>query len=394
MSLSRASITQLAGSPQLTALRPLLLQERIIERAIRLQQIPAPTFQEEARAIMLAQEFTALGLQDVETDELHNVYGWLAGEDPAAPALLLSAHTDTVFDAQTDLSIRREGGRLYGPGLGDNSLGVASLLTLADAFVQGGLSHRAPLCFLANSREEGLGDLGGMRAAVTKLQARLGAAIILEGMALGRIYHGGIAVRRFKVSVHTPGGHSWLHFGAESAVHRLMQFGSRITQLEVPSSPRTTYNIAPITGGTSVNTIAAHASAYLDLRSEDTQQVQHLEAQLRQIAADLTAPQVKFDFEEVGNRPAGRIPTEHPLVRLALEAHEAIRMQAELDSGSTDANIPLSLGIPAVCVGVSYGGNAHRLDEYIETEPIEKGIWQLLLLVAAAANALPGWARP
>ncbi|KAB2902907.1 MAG: M20/M25/M40 family metallo-hydrolase [Anaerolineae bacterium] len=391
MSLSNASIVRLTNSAILKNARDAINKDDIINSAIRIQQIAAPTFAEQARAEYIQSLFRQLDLENVEMDDVYNVYGWLPGEYADAPALLISAHTDTVFPIETNLAVRNEGEQIYGPGLGDNSLGVAALLGLIEIFKNTGIPHEANLCFVANSREEGLGDLGGMRGVIQKLRDKVKAVIVLEGMALGRIYHAGIGVRRYKLTVTCPGGHSWLHFGGSSAIHSLMQFGSDLCKIEVPSVPRTTYNIGVIGGGTSVNTIASEAFCYIDLRSEDVESLQNLEQDVMSIADRLAREDVNFHFELVGNRPAGAIPIDHPLVRLAVDAHEAIQMKTELDGGSTDANIPLSEGIPTVCVGVSYGGNAHRLDEYIETAPIELGMWQLMLLTTAASNAISTW---
>lgn len=391
MSLSNASIVRLSNSAILKKAKEHIDQNRIVETAINIQQIAAPTFAEKPRAEYVQSLFHQLGLQNVEMDDVYNVYGWIYGENENAPTLLISAHTDTVFPAATNLKIRREGDLVHGAGLGDNSLGVAGLLGLAEVFKNTTIPHEAHLCFVANSREEGLGDLGGMREVIKKLKHQIKAAIVIEGMALGRIYHAGIGVRRFKLTAHCPGGHSWLHFGSTSAIHSLMEFGSEMLKIQVPISPRTTYNIGLISGGTSVNTIASEASCYIDLRSEDVHALKNLENEVMATAQRLTRDDVRFDFQLVGDRPAGSIASDHPLVRLALDAHEAIQMKTELDGGSTDANIPLSEGIPAVCVGISYGGNAHRLDEYIETNPIEFGMWQLILLTTAASNAISTW---
>ncbi len=393
MSLSNASIVRLSHSTPLKAARTYINRQHILQRAIDIQQIPAPTFHEGERAAKLVADFQALGLQDIRQDALHNVYGWLPGDSPEAPVLLISAHTDTVFPHGTDLRIRQEGERIYGPGLGDNSLGVAALLGLAEVFASTNIPRAARICFLANSREEGLGDLGGMHAALDALGDEVKAGIVLEGMALGRVYNAGIAVRRLKVSVEAPGGHSWLHFGQASAIHTLMRFGERLTQLPVSNDPRTTFNIGLIEGGTSINTIAPQAACYIDLRSVDSDTLNDLESQVRKLAAQEAAddPSVTVVIERVGDRPAGQIAADHPLVRLALDAHQSIGMVAEVEGGSTDANALLARGTPAVCVGVSYGGNAHIASEYIETAPIQAGMWQLVLLAAAAANGLPAW---
>jgi di/tripeptidase len=230
-----------------------------------------------------------------------------------------------------------------------------------------------------------------MRAVVAELGERLKAAIVIEGMALGRIYHAGIAVRRLKVIVTAPGGHSWLHYGEPSAIHQLLQFGAELSRFDLPQNPRTTLNIGLVEGGRSINTIAPCAACYIDLRSEDADALATLENRVRKLAEKHRRPDVAFDIEVVGDRPAGGITLDHPLVRLAIDAHRAIKMPVELERGSTDANALLSQNIPAVCVGVSYGGNAHVLTEYVETSPFEDGLWQLLLLTAAASNGMLAW---
>ncbi len=393
MSLSNASIVCLSHSTPLKTARGHLDRQRILQRAIDIQQIPAPTFHEDRRAAHVAQAFRHRGLADVQQDDLHNVYGWLPGGDPGAPVLLIAAHTDTVFPSDTDLSVRYDGERVYGPGLGDNSLGVAALLQLAEVFIQTQIPTTARVCFVANSREEGLGDLGGIIGALDYLGAAVKAGIIIEGMALGRVYNAGIAVRRLKVTMHAPGGHSWLHFGQASAIHALMRFGEKLTHLPIADDPRTTFNIGLISGGTSINTIAAEAVCYIDLRSTDSAALSALEQRVSSLAHREAQQRegIHVDIERVGDRPAGHITPDHPLVRLALDAHQAIGMTAEVEGGSTDANALLARHIPAVCVGVSYGGNAHVVSEYIETGPLVAGMWQLMLLAAAAANGLPAW---
>jgi acetylornithine deacetylase/succinyl-diaminopimelate desuccinylase-like protein len=391
MSLSNASIVRVTNSEPLIAARQIIQQGLIVQRAIAIQQIPAPTFAEQKRAAFVEQVFRDLPLHDVHQDNFYNVYGWLPGTRPDAPVLLVAAHTDTVFPVETDLSIRQETDRIYGAGLGDNSLGVAALWMLAELFTRFAIPHEASICFLANSREEGLGNLEGINGALDFLDGRLGAVIVLEGMALGRIYHSGIAVRRYKVTVTAPGGHSWLHFGASSAIHSLMRFGADFSRISVSENPRTTYNIGLVEGGSSINTIASQAACFIDLRSEDTAQLEELDSQMRDLAEQHSDQEVHFQFEQVGSRPAGSIPEDHPLVQLAKDAHHAIHMIPEIESGSTDTNAPLARGIPAVCVGITYGGNAHSLDEYIETPPLEDGMWQLLLLTVAASNAVATW---
>lgn len=380
------SVLQLVAEPSIAALHTALPTrlDRILDEAIRIQQIPAPTFAESARAAYVADRFR--GLESVEVDALHNVYGRLPGSDTARPALLVSAHTDTVFDAGTSLQIQRQNGRIYGPGLGDNSLGVAALLAILDLLREHNQRLPADVWFVANSREEGMGDLGGIRAVYDKLRSQLGAALVIEGMAFGRIYHEGIAVRRLRITCRTPGGHSWLHFGRPSAIHGLVTLGAQIAALQPPESPRTTYNIGVIEGGQSVNSIAAEASMLLDLRSEDRDALSQLERAVLSMVDHTRRPEMDFEVEVVGDRPVGAIRVSHPIVQLARTVLESINVHPVFESGSTDANVLLAAGLPAITVGVTNGGNAHRLDEYIETAPILDGLWQLLLLTIATAR--------
>ncbi|MBN1201737.1 MAG: M20/M25/M40 family metallo-hydrolase [Anaerolineae bacterium] len=386
------AIQQLAHSAALVSIRHHLDVQRIVRDAVAVQQIPAPTFQEGARAAFVKERFARYPLQNIRVDDLHNVYGRWVGARPDGPALLVSAHTDTVFSMETDLRTRHKGERLYGPGLGDNSLGVAALLALLDIFQAHALRPAADIWFVANSREEGLGDLGGIRAVWKILGERLGAAVVIEGMALGCVYHAGIAVRRLHVTCHAPGGHSWHHFGQPSAIHGLVQLGERIITITPPRQPRTTYNIGLIEGGQSVNSLATSAEIYLDLRSEDPDTLAALEQRIMSDIDDLRRPGLDFTVDVVGDRPAGQIPADHPLVQLAMSALETVGIEGVHENGSTDANALLANGLPTVTTGITYGGHAHRPDEFIEIPPISDGIWQLVLLVLAAAGQLRTWA--
>lgn len=388
---SAETIIQALADSRLKDARRQLDPRRVMQDAIAIQQIPAPTFDEQARAQFVRERFLAAGLHDVALDEVFNVFGRWPGADSSQPALLVSAHTDTVFPADTDLTVRRHEDHVYGPGLGDNSLGVAALFALIEAFHAQEVRPPVDVWFVANSREEGLGDLGGIRAVWDRLGTHLGAAVVLEGMALGRIYHAGIAVRRLHITCTAPGGHSWLHFGQPSAIHGLVQLGARITALTPPTHPRTTYNIGLISGGRSVNSLATEADLYLDLRSQSPDALATLEAEVLAAMAALQRPDLSFSSEVVGDRPAGHVDARHPLVGLAAAALKAIGHDVTYESGSTDANVLLANGLPTVTVGVTYGGNAHRLDEYIQPDPIANGIWHLLLLVVAAAEHVASW---
>ncbi len=356
------------------------------EQSLAVQRIPAPTFHEQARAAYVSEVLQGLGLVDVQIDEMHNVYGRLPGSEINQKAVMISAHTDTVFPQQTSLTTRQEGDLIYGPGLGDNSFGVGALLALAAACRQQKWPLKHDLWFVATSREEGLGDLGGMRAAYQHLKERIQFVINLEGLAFGHVYHAAIAVRRWHIVATAPGGHSWLHFGRPSATHGIVQLGAGILSITSSQSPRTTYNIGQIEGGQGINVIATEAGLWLDMRSENQNGLHELERQVLDQIKMLTSPELKFTIKVVGDRPGGSIAPDHALVQGALAALAQVGVQGSLETGSTDANVPLSEDCPAVTIGIVRGGNAHRLDEYIELAPLEQGMRQLILLTLAAAD--------
>ena len=395
-----------------------LTTQDVAELAVGIQQISAPTFAEYDRARAVHELLVAAGLEAElvqHADVIPNVYARLPGEDSQLPALLISAHTDTVFPAATDLTVTRDeaAGRIAGPGIGDNSLAVAALVAVARALAAAGADRwRAPcdIYLVANAGEEGLGNLGGVRAAAEHLEAAapggIGAAVVLEGMALGKVYHRAVGSRRYRLTVEGPGGHSWGDYGTPSAVHELIARLGPVIAMEPPASPRTTFNVGTIAGGTSINTIAASATADVDLRSESPEELERLEETFRKaIAAGArantslpgvegpggTSPEgLSLRLELIGDRPAGAIPPDHPLVGAACAALESAGIVPELRSGSTDVNALLAAGVPAVCVGVSTGGGAHRLDEFINTGPVNSGMRQLGLLIPEAALVAAG----
>lgn len=350
------------------------LINRLIEMAIAIQQVPAPTFAEEARAAFVREKFLAEGMSDVSIDEMGNVCARLPGKDPTLSPLVVSAHLDTVFPADTDLRISRENGRIYGPGIGDNSLGVASLFGVIWSLRGRGLQLPGDVWLAANVGEEGLGDLRGMKAVVERFGVRPRAYLILEGMAFGHIYHRAIAVHRYRISVTTAGGHAWSDYGQPSAVHDLSALASQIALLELPLKPRTTLNVGRIEGGTGVNVLAAHASLELDMRSEDSSVLAALVARVDELIASAIRPGVRVEAESIGMRPGGLIPSSHPLVQLALQSSREQGIESNLIGGSTDANVPLSKGYPAVVMGITTGGGAHTLKEYVNVEPMEAGM--------------------
>jgi len=363
------------------------MNEQVVDLVVAIQQIPAPTFAEAARAAFIQEQLTAVGLQDVAQDKLHNVYGRLPAVNPANPPVVVSAHSDTVFPLETDLTIRRDGRFVYGPGIADNSTGVAGIITLAKVLHQAALDLPADLWFVANVGEEGLGDLCGMRAVVERFGTGV-TYIVVEGGLFGQISHRGIGVRRFKLEAQTPGGHSWGNFGVRSAVHELARIIVAIDRLTVPKTPKTTFNVGVIEGGTSINSIAQSATGLLDLRSESPAALEELVTAVSHIITQANKRKdVQVEMEQIGNRPAGELPADTPLVRWAEEALRTVGCQnPRLIASSTDANIPLSEGATAVCIGLAESHHAHRLDEYLDPRHLPEGLGQLLLLTLKTAG--------
>lgn len=363
----------------------------VVDEAIRVCEIPAPTFEEAERAAYVKDRFARLGLADVTIDDAGNVRGRRPGVG-GAPGVAVGAHLDTVFPKETDVRVRREGSRLLAPGIGDNSVAVASLLAMVQALDAGGVLTAGDLYLTCNTGEEGLGDLKGMKTFVPAVKDRVKALIALEGMKIDRIIHTAVGSRRYKVTITARGGHSWGHFPAPSAIHILGRAIAEISRLEVPSDPKTTYNVGVIHGGTTVNTIASQADMLVDMRSVDVRALADLERRVLGII-ERTAAQGEgtATLDLVGDRPAGSIPATHPVVETCKAVHRALGLRTYTEASSTDVNAALGAGLPGVCISITEGANEHRLDEYIETGPIPTGIKNVLLTtVALAGTTEPG----
>jgi acetylornithine deacetylase/succinyl-diaminopimelate desuccinylase-like protein len=355
--------------------------DQLLELAIQMQQIPAPTFAEGTRGGFVCGRFHEEGLKDVSMDSQGNVYGCLPGKSKKTYPLIISAHLDTVFPEKTDLKVNKESNKISAPGIGDNSMGVAALFGILWLLRERKVELKGDVWFVANVCEEGLGDLRGMKAVVDHFGANVLAYLVVEGMALGHIYHRAIGVRRYRVTAHTAGGHSWSDYGQPSAVHEIAALVTQLAAMPLPRTPRTTLNVGVMTGGTSVNTLAAEASFDLDLRSEDPSVLAGLAKTAEELISTANRPGVRFDAEIIGQRPAGEMSAHHPLVKLAETCLHEQGLDVTFTNGSTDANVPLSRGMPSLVLGVTTGGGAHTTHEYIHTAPIEQGMGQLLMFV-------------
>ncbi len=361
--------------------------EALLDLACEIQQISSPTFAEASRAEFTRRRMESMGLFDVQADLAGNVLGRLPGKT-SARMLVISAHMDTVFPAEFPLTLDRQPDRISGPGIGDNALGLAGLLSLAPLLRENGVTLPGDLWLAATVCEEGLGNLRGIGAVAERFGPRPLAYISLEGMGLGNILHRGLGVERFRVCVHTSGGHSWVDFGSPSAVHELAGLATKLAALRLPRRPRTTLNIGLISGGTSINTIASSAMLELDLRSESKKSLAELAEKVHLAVEQARKPGVEVLIERVGWRPAGEIAPNHPLVALLVKVLCGVGLQPHLDIGSTEANLPLSLGYPSVTIGLTTGDRAHSAQEFIHTAPLEKGLQQTIQLLQQVWDAL------
>jgi acetylornithine deacetylase/succinyl-diaminopimelate desuccinylase-like protein len=361
-----------------------LLEEHlqdIMDEAMAICRVPAPTFHEARRAAHVLKRMEALDLGVPRMDDAGDVICELPGNS-AFPAVVLMAHLDTVFDLQTPLQVRRDGTMLYGPGVGDNSMALAALLWLGRALLD--LPGRGTLIMAANVGEEGLGNLRGAKALWERYGQEASAWVVLEGATFNRAARVGVCSRRLSITYRTTGGHSWKDFGRPNAIHALGRLIDQIAQIRVPADPRTTYNVGVVRGGTTVNTIAAEAGLVLDMRSEDPEALTRLDRAVRTLAGAVAeAAGVEPTVEIVGDRPGGALPPDHPLVALVEETSAALGVPVTWEAASTDTNVPLSHGAAAVCLGIARGENLHTVDEVLDVADALQGLQQAYLVVAA-----------
>jgi acetylornithine deacetylase/succinyl-diaminopimelate desuccinylase-like protein len=369
-------------------------EPRTIEDQIRICEVEAPPFKESRRGDLYARLLREAGLSNVRTDKVGNVLGELPGSEPR-PHLVMAAHLDTVFPEGTDVKVKRDGAVLRAPGIGDDCRGLAVVLAVARALVKSGVKMAGSVTFVGNVGEEGLGDLRGVKFLFDEgLKGRIDRFVSIDGTGLG-ITHVAVGSLRYRVTYKGPGGHSYGAFGLANPVHALGRAIEAISKFEVPADPKTTFNVGRIGGGTSVNSIAFEAWMEVDMRSADAPALQALDARfnravdaaLRDEDARWKSRVLSVDKALVGNRPAGRTPGDAAIVRAAVSVTRALGLPISLDEGSTDANYPISLGIPAITIdGGGRGRDAHALSESFDTTDSWHGTERALLLTIALAQ--------
>jgi acetylornithine deacetylase/succinyl-diaminopimelate desuccinylase-like protein len=368
------------------------------EELIRICEIPAPPFKEEVRAAYMTRRFKDLGLSSVRTDEEGNVIAERPGVS-TENGIVVSAHLDTVFPEGTDVRVRREGKRLCAPGISDNTCGLIGLTSLARALDAAAIATRRSIYFVATVGEEGAGNLRGVRYLFSEGDLREGveAFISLDGPGVERITQRALGSRRYRVTISGQGGHSWGDFGIVNPVHALGRAIARFAAYPAPVSPRTSYSVGIIEGGSSVNAIPERASMTVDMRSVSSDELSKLEAYLNRVVEiavreensqrALSGTNLTYQVEQIGHRPSGETPPDSHLVKTVVECSRALGIEPRLDCSSTDSNIPISLGIPAVTIGVGgVSNNCHSLTEWYEPVGRELGLKRLLLLTVALAG--------
>lgn len=372
------------------------------DEQIRITEIPAPPFQEAARAAYMKSLLAGAGLH-VSVDATGNVIGEFPGSSPEV--VMLTAHLDTVFPAGTDVRVKREGGRLLAPGISDNGTGLAALVALARAFREAKIKTNKTILFVADVGEEGEGNLRGIRALVDAYKKNLKYVIALDGSATEYVTTSALASRRVEISITGPGGHSWSDFGVPNPIHALGRGIARFVVVRVPESPRTSFNIGEIEGGTSVNSIPMSAQMKVDLRSESETELSKLEGQLRDavragIDEEMSAARERgmagsttlldLKITVLGLRPSGELPENSPLLAALLAADNRLGNRSRMERSSTDANIPLSLGIAAISIGAGgRSGGAHTLDEWYDPAGRELGLQRVALTTLSVAGLEP-----
>jgi tripeptide aminopeptidase len=360
-----------------------------------LTEIPAPPFGEAARAEWLRERFTALGLEDAQSDELGNTFGLLR-RSGGESFIAISAHIDTVFPLGTQLRTVEDGNLLHGPGISDNSAGVTALLAIASALKRAELQTGTNVVFIGNVGEEGEGNLRGMRHifASQRWKDSIEALLVVDGAGTDTYVTQALGSRRFEITFRSPGGHSWSDFGVPNPIVLLARALARFSEVAVPTNPRTTFNIGVIHGGTSVNSIPESATARVDLRSASKEELHKLEERLRESVNEAWTEvplsyrtgevRVRFAIESIGDRPAAELPADARILKIIRAVDSHLRIKSIPRLASTDANVPLSLGIEATTIGSGGdGGGAHTVREWFDCSNRDLGLKRILLTLLA-----------
>lgn len=397
--LARQEVTRVATMPDVHSAFAWFRshQRELTEAQMEVTRIAAPPFGENLRAEWLKQKFIALGLVDVHIDDIGNVLGLRAGaESKNTGVLAITAHIDTVFPPGTPMKVRRDGDRLLGPGISDNAAGIIGLLAIAGALQEENIKTEAPILFVGNVGEEGEGDIRGMRYLFgeSPWSSSIEYTLVLDGAGTDSIVTQALGSKRFQITMHGPGGHSWSDFGVPNPIVALSRAISSFSETNVPNDPKTTFNIGVIQGGTSVNSIPEDATMRVDLRSASAEEIVRLEKALRDALdrsvlevsvsrarrRENNGPTLSYEMKMIGNRPAAELKAGSRILATVQAVDQQLGNSARLQRASTDANIPLAQGREAIAIGAGgAGGGAHTLHEWYDPNTREMGLKRILL---------------
>jgi tripeptide aminopeptidase len=404
--MDAVSLAELATTPLLCTARARMREivDEVVAEQLRLVAIPAPTFQEEARGAFVEKRFRDLGLADVHRDDVGNVLGRLPSGAQVAQeegAALITAHLDTVFPADCQIEPRRVGDRIYAPGITDNSRGLAAMLATARVMTEIGLLTARPVWFVATVGEEGAGDLYGVKHLLRPAGrfTRSAAFLSLDGSGLRRVVHRALGSRRLRVEIRGPGGHSWSDFGTANPIIAAGSAIAALRDIALPTQPPTSLTVARMGGGTTINAIPDLAWFEIDMRSEGGVELERLERQARNAIEEAVkvendrrrqgTAEISRAITIIGDRPSGMVALDEPLLLAAMEATRLVGEEPQLVASSTDSNVAISLGIPAITIGAGGdSGGIHTADEWYEDRDGENGLERALLLTIAAAGGV------
>lgn len=367
------------------------IEPETIEEQIKITEIPAPTFQEQKRGLYFKKRFEEIGLKNVRVDGVGNVLGERKGTGGNnAPTLVLAAHLDTVFAMDTKLETKREGTIIKIPGIGDDSRGLTLLLAIARTLEKHKIETVGHIIFVANVAEEGLGDLKGVKHLFNvELKDKITHFISIDGAGLG-VTIGAVGSKRFRVTYSGPGGHSYGAFGMANPIHAVGRLIAKISEFQTPVTPKTTFSVGMIRGGTSVNSIAREASFDIDMRSRDPYELSKIVKLFKQNAEAALKEEnerwnnkkpLKLDIKLIGDRPTGTQSQESPIIQIATAANKYMNVENDFGFSSTDSNLPISIGVPAITIdGGGIGKGAHSLDEQFDSKDSHIGSQRALLI--------------
>lgn len=374
------------------------IEPKTIDEQIKITEIPAPTFKEAKRGEYFKQRFTELGLKNVRVDKVGNVIGERPGKGGAnVPNLVLAAHLDTVFDNDV-VKVTRNGNIIKGLGISDDGRGLTLLLAIAETLERNKIQTQGNIIFVANVAEEGLGDLIGTKHLFNEeLKNKITHFISIDGSGLG-VTTAAVGSFRYRITYKGPGGHSYGAFGLPNPIHALGRLIEKVSRFQVPAKPKTTFNVGKISGGTSVNSIPFSASLEMDLRSESAEELGKLDAEFKKAAQQSldeensrwTNPRkLTVEVKQIGNRPAGTQSDELPLIKLAASADKVFNLKSDFGASSTDSNVPISLGIPAITIdGGGKGSGEHSLNEQFDATDSHIGSQRALLITLGVVGVV------